>query len=136
MADQGDPFIVPGQIGGLPAPKACSQCCFRRDSLPGCLGGYSLLEWRQLLDLPNLDIACHCSKGFEAGLSGLPTQRTCTGYARYKANSGEPTVGKLKIAVDHVGPDHGEVFSSWDEFVLYHTQPGADANKDAWKDTP
>lgn len=136
MADQGDPKLFIGQIGNLPAKKSCNECCFRRDSPPGCLGGYTLEDWKNLLHARgvNIDLACHCSTGFNDGIARVDEQRTCTGYAKFKANAGHEQTGKLKEAMDFVGEDHEEVFSSWEEFERYHSQPGSEANRDLWKE--
>ncbi len=134
MPDQGDPNLIaltecPMQ---MPTGTPCNECCFSKTSLPGSLGGYSLHDWLNALAMPNLVVACHCSRGF-ADLTKLDQQRVCTGYAQFRENMGLPATGTIKDAQDLLGKNTAHVFGSFVEFAAHHTQPGAEANWDAYK---
>lgn len=134
MPDQGDPVLIEMAECPMmePAPKPCTECCFRRGCLPGSLGGYTFADWAKAIAMPNLVIACHCSKGF-GDLATLDAQRVCTGYAMFRENLGLHAVGTIKDAQDQVGKNTDLVFGSISEFVKHHSQPGAEANWDAYK---
>lgn len=86
----------------------CSDCPWRRDSLPGWLGGGSALEWLTLAHGDTKSDPCHTRKGMH-----------CAGVAIYRANvcktPRDPDALKLP-------KDTKLVFASQQEFYDHHTR--------------
>ena len=60
-------LILTGKSMREPAKIMCAECPLARTSTPGFLGGYTALQYLQILHGP-ASIACHMSKGFKDGL--------------------------------------------------------------------
>lgn len=87
----------------------CSDCPWRRDALPGWLGGRSALEWLQVAHGDG-KIECHTL------LCGPDEGWECAGAAMYRANvakiTRDPTLLRL--------PRSPLVFGSPREFLAHH----------------
>lgn len=115
------PLRKGGAFGHPPTHRPCIECPLRRTATPGYLGGYSAMQYLDVLH-GIADIACHLSPGFPADFSG---QRSCTGVAMYRANCEiAPLARNAAAAVDHVGKDAATVFTSPVEFLCHHTGKG------------
>lgn len=85
----------------------CSDCPWRRDSLPGWLGGLQPGEWVALAHSEG-SAACHTIR-----------DKACAGLAIYRANVcksvRDPKALRLPV-------DHNTVFSMPVQFLLHHGQ--------------
>ena len=107
-----------GSFGNLPAKVPCKECPLARTSEPGALGGYSPMQYVDVI-LGVADLACHMSKGFDEKQPNL--QRSCTGLAMIRANIGGYEGARNSMdAVEHVGPNRDLVFSTAIEFLVHH----------------
>lgn len=88
--------------------KACSDCPWSRDSLPGWLGGNTAQEWIGFAHTETL-IPCHVLDGAE-----------CAGAAIYRRNAGKLVrPGLLRLPADK-----DAVFATPMEFLAHHSQDG------------
>lgn len=108
--------IRAGAFGHLPTRRPCVECPLRRDAKAGALGGYTVQQYLDVLHSP-ADLACHLSPGFPTLIA---EQRSCTGVAMYRANTGIKPWGHAAAAVAHVGADRDAVFASPAEFARHH----------------
>lgn len=85
--------------------KACSDCPWKRDSLPGWLGGMSPEEWK-LMAHGETKIMCHCI-----------SNQQCAGVAIYRANVCKTPrdPGQLRLPADRE-----TIFSTPMEFMEHH----------------
>lgn len=85
--------------------RPCHDCPWRRESLPGWLGGHSIEEWQQRAHSETL-VECHVYDGPQ-----------CAGIATYRANvlkkSRYPEILMLPA-------DRDEVFATPGEFATHH----------------
>lgn len=87
--------------------QPCSDCPYRRDAIPGWLGGSTPEEYA-LLAHGEAMIMCHTKRGPQ-----------CAGAAIYRANvcKNPRTPDHLRLPEDTV-----KVFSSMREFIDYHSR--------------
>lgn len=114
----------------LASKSPCRECPFRRDSVPGYLGGYTPEMYLDAVKSP-ASLACHCSPGFHEG--EIERQRVCTGLAAFRANIGHiasilhPVYGAVPAeahkSTQHVGSDDETYFGTEREFYDHH-KPG------------
>lgn len=84
--------------------KACSDCCFRRDALPGWLGGASKEDW---VKVAHADVVVDCH---------VIRNQQCAGIAIYRRNVAKlARPPNLKLEADRVA-----VFASPMEFLAHH----------------
>lgn len=105
-------------------PRPCSECPWRRKSLPGYLGPFGPEKWIEIIH-SEAPIACHLTLRGTRGktaeeIYAMPTVRQCAGAAIYRNNvlksSRNPT------AADHVfEEDPKTVFARDIEFIAHHT---------------
>lgn len=115
---KGDPWYKPGELGHVAAKEPCRECPLRRDSIPGYLGGYSWVNYLEIMH-SDADIACHMSPGFHQ--RDLSRQRACTGVAAYRANVSKlPRGGKGRESVLLIGQNREDFFGSAIEFAIHH----------------
>ncbi len=87
--------------------KPCSDCPFRRDALPGWLGG-DTPEYYTRLAQSDLLIHCHTKLGPQ-----------CAGAAIYRANIGKVPRDRKVL---RLLPDKMTVFSWPTEFINHHSK--------------
>jgi hypothetical protein len=107
----------------LPVAKVpCKECPFRRDSIPGWLGGgdHGDATSYRLLAHSDANVACHCSPGFAA--DDAERKRPCAGLAIYRNNVlKKPRDGEAARACLEVGKDEADtVFKTPMEFFEHH----------------
>ena len=111
---------------GLPVKKApCKECPFRKDAIPGWLGGEEDQLASDYLRLAHSDenVVCHTSVGYAE--HNVATLRPCAGLAIYRNNvckkSRDPQAAE---AQEFVGKEHkADVFASPKEFLDRHDTP-------------
>lgn len=104
-----------------PTPSPCSECPWRRRSVPGFLGPHKPEEWCEIAhsDAP---IACHKTVVVtdpieRTGSWTHPKLRQCRGAAIFRANVCKTPRNPNRA----VGPEDKEsVFASNDEFINHH----------------
>lgn len=116
-----------------PAKRTCKGCPWRKDAVPGALGGWTPLMYMEAVHGP-ADIACHMSKDFDGHVEthmdpAAARPRSCAGLAAYRAKTGVGTqhpMSETQEAVTAMSerPDAlAEVFDSPNEFILHHETP-------------
>ena len=102
------------------AKEPCNECPFRRNSVPGWLGGASVEEYIRGAH-NEANTPCHVGPGFR---SGDPARmRPCSGMAHFRnAVCKTPRSGPAADAVMAVGTSP-DVFSSDAEFRAHHDTP-------------
>lgn len=96
----------------------CSECPWRRASLPGWLGGYEPQQFVQQIQFDGPPLPCH--KSFDR--SGK-ANAVCAGAAIFAKNSCKLPATKLGLeAYRQVERDHESVFTRPQEFLDHHTQ--------------
>lgn len=113
------PILTTGRFGLLPAKVPCAECPLARTAEPGALGGYTVMQYIEVLMGP-ADLACHMSKGFP---DDRAEQRSCTGVAMFRANCEIKPKGLNALeAVESIGPNRELVFDSLLGFYRHHTK--------------
>jgi hypothetical protein len=128
------PYMIPGRMGKDPAKTMCRECPLRKDAVPGALGGYSPMMYLLMLHSP-ADVACHMSKGFQD--REHDQQRSCTGVAAYRANTGSKALGHAQEATDSIAGMllvRVMAFQSPNEFIMHHDGP--EGARENWSRQP
>ena len=103
----------------LPAP--CHDCAFRRDSVPGHLGGSEPEVYIGQCRGP-FYIPCHLTydKVDDALRENLHWTGGCAGSAVFRANLGWDSM--MPPGINKLPADHDAVFSTPEEFIAHHRQ--------------
>lgn len=111
-----------------PAKVACQGCPWRKDAVPGALGGWTPTMYLEAAHGP-ADIACHMAKHFEGHVErhcdpDSDKPRSCGGLAAFRKNIGVNVahpMSSASIAVEAMD-ERGcrDVFENPNEFMLHH----------------
>lgn len=107
--------------------KPCKECPFRRDSVPGELGGNDHPEVFIGQAFAPFTIPCHMDPNYDPAADGktILAMRRCEGAAAFRANAGIPDRLKpetLARTARLFGEANSEVFSEPAEFLAHHAE--------------
>lgn len=95
--------------------KPCKDCPFRKDSIPGYLGGYEIESYAEPVEY-GIPTSCHLT---DRGIHH-PKTAFCAGSLSTLAAEGKAEPGSLyEKPIAEVGPRE-DTFSSPEEFRKYH----------------
>lgn len=97
--------------------KPCVECPFRKNSLPGWLGGYTADETYHSITSAEEDFACHLTRN-----KRLKDMSRCKGSMLFLKKSGKMPKYNTQLAADlrAMGkPDTSEILSNF-EFFKHH----------------
>lgn len=107
---------MPWDLRQLRHKKPCSDCPFKKESLPGWMGGFSLDSYAQP---PSVGMPTSCHQADFGSRS--PKTTFCAGSCAVIANDAELERHVIYPAVDEVGPRE-DCFPSVEAFVQHHQE--------------
>jgi len=124
--------LVPAAKGfRSPAKKTCNGCPWRKDAVPGALGGWTPTMYLEAAFGP-ADIACHMSKHFDGHVAthhdpDADRPRSCAGLAAFRRNMGlipgHPCGSAAHAVAETTLEASREAFDNPNAFLLHHENP-------------